>query len=181
MRYWTLIQRIFDIFPLKFLRTQHFCSVSSSIVPLENSICCAGVYMKVFVIFDPFCQSKFVQTPSLYVCIVLRGDQQTLEPWKTLKNPGFSLPLEKYPGKPWNYNIPPEELCTEADFPRVNFWTCSTVGFFIPVTQWARINEAIEGKNSVSFVVWQAATFSNNRHKISSKKVDGYRQKIYMW
>ena len=25
------------------------------------------------------------------------------------------------------------------------------------------------GKNSVSFVVWQEATFSNNGHKISSK------------
>ena len=25
------------------------------------------------------------------------------------------------------------------------------------------------GKNSVSFVMWQAASFSNNEHKISSK------------
>ena len=25
------------------------------------------------------------------------------------------------------------------------------------------------GKNSLSFVMWQAASFSNNRHKISSK------------
>ena len=27
----------------------------------------------------------------------------------------------------------------------------------------------LEGKNSVSFVMWQAACFSNNGHKISSK------------
>ena len=27
----------------------------------------------------------------------------------------------------------------------------------------------VEGKNSVPFVIWQAASLSNNRHKISSK------------
>ena len=42
-------------------------------------------------------------TKFLYVA---RVACKPLKPWKTLKNPGFSLPLEKYPEESRNYNPP---------------------------------------------------------------------------
>ena len=57
------------------------------------------------------------------------------KPWKTLKKPGFCLPLEKYSGKILKSHPTPEKLCSEANFPCINFWSCSAVAFFIPVMQ----------------------------------------------
>jgi len=65
-------------------------------------------------------------------------------PWKTLKNPGFSLPLE-IPWKTPKLQPTPEKLCSEVDFPRINFWPCSAFAFFIPVMQGRRIYEVIGG------------------------------------
>ena len=102
--------------------------------------------------------------------------------WIAERNSGWPTNPER-PWKPWILLPPPreipwkllklqhtpEKLCSEADFPRVNVWSCSAVAFYLPVTLRRRIYETIGGKNSVSFVVWEVASFPNNRRKISSK------------
>ena len=60
------------------------------------------------------------------------------KPW-TLFAPG------KIPRKTLKLQPTPEKICSEADFPRINFWPCSAVAFFIPVTQGRRVYEVIGG------------------------------------
>ena len=51
----------------------------------------------------------------------------------------------KIPWKTLKLHPTPEKLCSEADFPCINFWPCSAVAFFIPVVQGRRIYEVIGG------------------------------------
>ena len=85
---------------------------------------------------------------SMYVST---GWQQTLE---DPEKPWILFSLGKIPWKTLKLQPTPEKLCSEVDFPRINFWPCSSATFFIPVTQGRRIYDVIGGKNSVSFVVW---------------------------
>ena len=96
------------------------------------------------------------------------------KPWKprkTMKTLDFVCPW-KNTLETLKLHPTPEKLCSEANFSCINFWPCSAVAFFISVMQGRRIYEVIGGggKNSVSFVMWQAASFSINGHKISSKR-----------
>ena len=72
--------------------------------------------------------------------LLRQGGQQTLEhpekPW-ILFAPG------KITWKTLKLHPNPEKLCSEADFPFINFWPCSAVAFFIPVMQGRRIYEVI--------------------------------------
>ena len=74
----------------------------------------------------------------------------------------------KIPRKTLKLQPTPEKSCSGAGFPCINFWPCSAVTFSIPVTQRRRIYDVIGGKTA--FVVWQAAYFSSNGHKPSSKR-----------
>ena len=80
-----------------------------------------------------------------YSRVGYQGGKQTLE---TLEGPEKAWILFA-PGKiPWKtLKLQPthEKLCSEADFPRINFWPCSAVAFVIPVTQGRRIYEVIGG------------------------------------
>jgi len=61
------------------------------------------------------------------------------KPWKTLKTLDSVCPW-----KTLKLHPTPEKLCSEADFPCIDFWPCSAVAF-IPVMQGRRIYEVIGG------------------------------------
>ena len=72
-----------------------------------------------------------------------RVANEPLKPWKTLTNPGFCLPLEKYPGKPWNCIPPLKNYALKQIFPASIFGLAVLLHFVIPVTQGKRIYEVI--------------------------------------
>ena len=59
----------------------------------------------------------------------LQGGQQTLETLKDPEKPGIFFAPGKIPWKTLKLQHTPEKLCSEADFPHVNFWSYSTVAF----------------------------------------------------
>ena len=68
--------------------------------------------------------------------------QQTLE---DPEKPWILFASGQMPWKTLKLHPTPEKLCSEADLPRINFWPCSAVAFFIPVTQRRRIYEVVWG------------------------------------
>ena len=90
------------------------------------------------------------------------------KPWKTLKTPGYSLPLEKYSWETLKFQPTPEKLCSEADFPSINSWLCSAATLFIPVAQWKRTYEVIGGKAAYHLSCGKQP-LPNNGNKVSSK------------
>jgi len=97
------------------------------------------------------------------------------KPWKTL---GFL-----FPWKTLKLQHTPEKLCSEADFPRINFWFCSVVAFFVPVTQRKRIYEVIGGKTAYHLSCGGSLipTTDTNFQVKYRMKGGWYRQKIYTW
>ena len=52
----------------------------------------------------------------------LQGGQQTLETLEDPEKPWNLFPPGKVPWKTLKIQPTPEKLCSEVDFPRINFW-----------------------------------------------------------
>jgi len=76
---------------------------------------------------------------------LLQGGQQTLDTLEDPEKPWIFFASGKIPWKTPKLQPTPEKLCSEVDFPRINFWPCSAFAFFIPVMQGRRIYEVIGG------------------------------------
>ena len=95
------------------------------------------------------------------VVIPVRVAKKPWKPWKTLQKPWILFAPGKSPWKTLKLQPTPEKLCSETDFPCINFWPCSAVAFFIPLMQGRSIYEVIGGggKNSVSCHVTSSLFF----------------------
>ena len=100
------------------------------------------------------------------------------------------------PGRPWitlDFVCPwktlklrptPEKLCSEANFPCINFLACSAVAFFIPVMQGGgslRLLGGVKTAHHLSFGKQPLFPSKDTKFHVKRRmKGDGYRQKIYM-